>query len=118
MTRENFDVCLFFYVKGKFLIHGCKLEQAESYGDFIVYPDSHWEIWDREYSDKIPDVDFDYFPRGRVAYDKREGKYLIYFDACLAEEIQDFVEQHYKGEAKLAQDEHYQCHKCNRGYVI
>ena len=48
MTRENFDVCLFFYVKGNFLIHGCKLEQAENYGDFIVYSDSHLKIWDRE----------------------------------------------------------------------
>ena len=35
---------LFFYVKGKFLIHGCKLEQAENYGDFMVYSDSQLKI--------------------------------------------------------------------------
>lgn len=49
------SVCLFFYVKGKFLLHGCSIDEAEEY---------------------------------------------------------------YGGEAVLELDEHYQCRKCNKGYVV
>ena len=117
MKRSIFDVCLFFYVKGKFLISGCMLKDAEVYGDFMVYPDSHWEVWDKLYYEKMG-VDFDFFPRGRVAYNVLEKKYYVYFDTCIQEQIKEFAEMYYSGEANLVTDEHYQCHNCNQGYVV
>ena len=65
--KDNFDVCLFFYVKGKFIIHGYTLAEAETYGDFLIYPGGHFDIWEDNYY-KNYGVDYDYFPRGRVAY--------------------------------------------------
>ena len=52
--KENvsIDVSLFFVVNGKFLIHCCKKEDGEKYGDFINYPQSHMEIWDKYYYKK------------------------------------------------------------------
>lgn len=55
------QVSLFFYVNGQFLIHGCDLADAENYGDFLIYPDSHFEIWEKYYAKRYP-VDFDFFP--------------------------------------------------------
>jgi len=110
------QVCLFFYINGKFLVHGCDLEDAEHYGDFLVYSDSHFEVWEKHYAKRYH-VDFDYFPRGRVAYRKTDGVFQILYDKCLDAVIQEFAKG-YTAPVTLGYDEHYQCHKCNPHYVI
>lgn len=111
------DVCLFFCVNGKYLVHGCTLERAESYGDFLVYSESHMDVWDREYRKKYR-VDFDYFPRGRVVFRKSDSTFLIYYDRCIGEHIREITDQYTGCKIQLSLDEHYQCHRCNRFYVI
>lgn len=108
---------LFFYVHGEFLFHSCSLEDAENYGDFLIYPKSHMEIWERYYAETYG-VDFDFFPRGRVAYRKSNQTFVVYYDRCIEEEMREFIDMHYEGDVSLGYDEHYQCHKCNRDYVI
>ena len=56
---------LFFVVDGEWLLHMRALEEAEPYGDFHGYPENHDDVWQREYAHKYQ-VDFDYFPRGRI----------------------------------------------------
>lgn len=75
-------VNIFFYVDGKFLISECENEKSEKYGDFLNYPKSHMEVWDKKYYNKYK-VDFDYFPRGRVVYNTKEKYYYIYHDKCI-----------------------------------
>ena len=77
-------VLLFFYIPNQknFLIHKCENNEAEKYGDFLNYPDSHMEIWDKYYYKKYK-VDFDYYPRGRVVYNLSEDTYYIYHDICI-----------------------------------
>lgn len=111
------QVCLFFYVNGQFLIHGCSLSEAENYGDFLVYPDSHFEIWDKHYAKRYP-VDFDFYPRGRVAYRKSTQTFQILYDRCIEKEMQKFAAEHYDGNVTFGLDEHYQCHRCNKDYVV
>ena len=103
---EKNQACLFFYVQGEFLIQGCSLEEAEQYGDFLVYPDSHFEIWERYYYDKYG-VDFDFFLRGRVPYSKKEKKYYLYYDSCIENEIQVFMDLYLLEDVLLKYDEHY-----------
>lgn len=111
------QVSLFFYVNGQFLIHGCDLADAENYGDFLIYPDSHFEIWEKYYAKRHP-VDFDFFPRGRVAYNKNTQVFQILYDRCIDGEIQKFTEDSYTENVSLGYDEHYQCHRCNENYVV
>ena len=111
------QVCLFFYVRGEFLIHGCALEEAENYGDFLVYPQSHFEIWDQYYYDKYG-VDFDFFPRGRVAYSRMENKFWVYSDHCIEECVRQLIDTCYDRDVVWSYDEHYQCYLCNQNYVI
>ena len=33
-------VGLFFYVEGRFAFSGCELSEAETYGDFLIFPES------------------------------------------------------------------------------
>lgn len=109
-------VCLFFVINNKFLIHKCKDEEAEKYGDFLNYPESHMEIWDKLYAKKYG-VDFDYFPRGRVVYNIKEDCYYIYHDKCIKDLsliLQEFTDKKYK----ICSDFHYQCSKCNKHYCM
>ena len=110
---------LFFCVDGFLLIHGCSLDEAEAYGDFLNYPHSHYKIWEKHYESKY-NVEFDYYPRGRVVYRKTDDTYLIYYDKCM-EPFIETVAKKYDGKGKkaiLGYDEHYQCHMCNEDYVM
>lgn len=109
-------VNLFFLVNNEFLIHKCNNEDAEKYGDFLNYPESHFEVWEKNYASKYH-VDFDYFPRGRVVYNIQEKCYYIYHDKCikdLTEIIKDYENENYK----ICLDFHYQCKKCNKDYIM
>lgn len=110
-------VGIFFYTAGQFLFHGCDLSGAEIYGGFKVYSRSHFEVWD-DYYFKNYHVDYDYYPRGRIVYDTKTNKYLVYRDACIPEdEMQKIAETYVGKEYVLLEDEHYQCHRCNPDYV-
>ena len=108
---------LFFFVKGELLFHNCTLETAEAYGDFLNYPLSHFDVWDEFYGGKY-NVDFDYYPRGRVVYRKNDDTYLIYYDRCMESVIGHVAEKYEGKKIELNYDEHYQCHLCNEYYVI
>jgi len=111
------QVCLFFYINEQFYLHGCDLDDAEHYGDFLIYSDSHFNIWNKHYDQKY-DVDFDYFPRGRVAYHQPTQTFQILYDRCIGDAIHTFTTTYYDDNFTLDHDEHYQCHTCNKGYII
>ena len=111
------QVGLFFYVNGRFLFQGVDLEVAESYGKFLVYPESHYDIWEKHYEYQYQ-VDFDFYPRGRVVYKKTEDTYIIYCDQCIEKEIVKLKAQYTGKKVVLELDEHYQCHMCNEFYVV
>ena len=108
---------LFFFADGELLFHGCSQVEGEPYGDFLNYPHSHLEIWGKYYENKYG-VDFDYYPRGRVVYRKTDDTYLIYYDKCIKQFIDSITEKYIGCNIKLDYDEHYQCHLCNKNYII
>lgn len=114
---QNKCIGLFFYVDGEFLLSTCSLHEAEKYGDFLNYPDSHDNIWQMKYATKYM-VDFDYFPRGRIVYRISDATYLIYFDNCLIDIIDKIPSVLSLDNYMLCQDEHYQCHNCNEFYCF
>jgi hypothetical protein len=116
---ESLDgqVGLFFVVGGVLLMHSCPIEDIEPYVKFINYPESHDEVWQREYAMKFG-VDFDYFPRGRIVYNIRTEKYLLYHDPCISDIAESLRKLYPEGTCITALDEHYQCHSCNPDYVV
>jgi len=113
-------VGLFFVVNGVLLPHTCPLLDSESYGDFLTYPESHDDVWQREYYRKYH-VDFDYYPRGRVVYNQKVKIFTMFIDRdldkpeILAEIIHSFGLD--GSGCKVDYDEHYQCHICNEKYT-
>jgi len=111
------EVGLFFYVDGRFLVHTCDLNKAEDYGEFKIYPYSHNSIWNRRYAKKFG-VDFDYYPRGRVAYRKTDDTFIVFYDRCIEDRVKVIVSSLGDVKTEMQLDEHYQCHKCNMEYII
>lgn len=109
-------VGLFFCVEGEFLWHMVSLESAEHYGDFLVGSESHFEVWENWYHD-FYQVDYDYYPRGRVVYRKSDGTYLVYYDRCIEDEVKMQLDT-VGSRVVFLTEEHYQCHKCNKNYVL
>ena len=108
---------LFFFVNGDLILHSCSVAEGEDYGDFVNYPHSHFEIWEQNYQTKF-NVDFDYFPRGRVVYRKSDDIYLIYYDKCMEPFMEQIIRKYEGVKFSLGYDEHYQCHNCNDDYAF
>ena len=119
MANDSLEarIGLFFVMNGKLLLHTCPLADGELYGDFINYLESHDAVWRRVYYRKYR-VDFDYFPRGRIIFNRATKLYLLYHDPCIANEAEALRGRFPEGKCVIGLDEHYQCHKCNRGYVV
>jgi len=110
-------VGIFFFVNGRYLFHGCGLDSAERYGKFLIYPAGHFDVWEKYHSRRYR-VDYDYYPRGRVAYDTEAKIYRILTDCCTASTLDRLVAL-YDGESCTVDfDEHYKCQHCNPFYVI
>ena len=110
-------VGLFFIANDTLLLHKQTLAEAEPYGDFINYTESHNDVWQRKYARKYK-VDFDYFPRGRIVYNQKSEIFLLYYDKCVASEAKKLCECYTKDRCIIVLDEHYQCHKCNINYIV
>lgn len=110
-------VNLFFKVKDNFLIHECSNLEALKYGDFLNYPVSHFDIWNKYYKKRFM-TDFDYYPRGRVIYNIKDKCYYIYHDKCINEkELKIIVDKYKDKNYKILLDSHYSCHRCNKDYI-
>ncbi len=109
------SVGLFFVAEGALLLHTCPLSEAEHHGIFYNFPESHMRVWNRLYAKKY-DVDFDYYPRGRILYRETDDTFLIYKDRCIGGEFDDRLTAACGGKWIFAEDEHYSCHGCLDGY--
>jgi hypothetical protein len=125
IMEVNFDnlgkvVGLFFVVDGKLLFHGCNMDEVEV-GEylprFVNYPESHAGVWEREYQE-LYGVDFDYYPRGRLLYDRETNFLMVYADPCIKDVAEKLAMAYKDGPRRISTDEHYQCHLCNEDYII
>jgi len=120
INRDKNLVGLFFYIDRKLYFEGCGLDEAEDYGDFKVYDKSHMKVWDKLQKQKKapPHLDFDYYPRGRVVFRTTDETFIIYYDRCVEDRINEVAEKYEGCKISLELDEHYCCSKCNEFYVL
>lgn len=80
------------------LIDSTSLAQAEPYGDFLTHPRGHYEVWSQWQKRRaaplagksvyraIADHEYEDFPRGRIVYEIRSGRFIVYADRRLQQE--------------------------------
>ena len=76
----------------RLLTAGCSLEVAEPYGDFLTFPDGHYEVWGRWRNIKHPNAalralvrafEYEDWPRGRIVFDRVKERFVLYADRKL-----------------------------------
>ena len=103
-------VGLFFYCGNRLELFTVPIEEAEKYGDFLIYPYSHYEIWEQHLRIKYR-RDYAYYPRGRIMYNTKEKQFWIYSDKCIPmSEIGRLA--HKLKKYRIKEDEHYMCNRC------
>ena len=102
----------FYFIGNKIVSNDIDVRDADEYGGFKNYS-SHWDLW-RAFLKEYPEyssLDYDYFPRGRVIFDKEKYKYILYIDPKLnAPEYLDKIKAQYRlssGSFLFGDDEHY-----------
>lgn len=110
--RES-KVGAFYFIGNHIVSNNIDMRDGDSYGDYVNYS-SHWDLW-KSFLRVYPEykyLDYDYFPRGRVVFDKKNWKYVLYIDDKIkSKEYLDKIETHYnlsKGSYEFGNDEHYQ----------
>lgn len=103
---------------GKTLMDGTPLSEAASYGDLKIHEGTHTKMWSVfQRNDITPrDVEYDEYPRGRVAYNARTRQFWLFADACILKNkavvsriMNDF---RLPSATKTDKDPHYKCPKC------
>jgi len=108
------NVGIFFFVNGEIAVDMTSLEKGELYGDTVGFSD-HYEYWQTLTPQNSTEMLFknhpyDYFPRGRVVYLKKSGRFIIYADHCLKKaEIKKVAEIFQLPAYRLVHLERYQC---------
>jgi len=123
-TLSGAKIGMFWCVGGTVLGDAVPLSEAEPYGDALQYG-GHYNFWLNLKPKTKAELRFkghayDYYPRGRVVFFQTRQQFRLYVDGCLSagdrEAIVDFF-----GLAgtplEIERDEHYQCARCNKGYL-
>ena len=88
--------------------------------DFVNYSKSHFDMWEKLAAGKKIKGrrvwgDFVTFPRGRLLYDVRARRYVLYADKCVTSSDVRRIKKALGIERKRCEvrvDEHYSCDKC------
>lgn len=110
-----------FFVVGKKLLLDCVSDQeAEVYGEFLVYDASHFDVWLAKH-ERIYHKSYDYYPRGRVVCHQPDHVYTVYVDRCIDDTMLTEIIHRFHLQDELHRvdrsDTHYVCHRCSKDHL-
>src|SRR5665213_1697043 len=82
-------VGIIYLVGLELLIDSTPLAEAGHYGEFRIHECSHIAYWEQLVkSRKVPNTEYEQFPRGRIAYHPKSGKFGLLADNCILRQEQ------------------------------
>lgn len=123
-TLSDATVGMFWRVGGTVLGEAVPLFEAKPYGDALQHG-GHYDFWDElkpktEVERRFKSHAYDYYPRGRVVYFQSRQQFWLYVDGCLNAGDQEAIVDYFglaETPLEIERDEHYQCARCNKGYL-
>jgi len=116
------EIGIFYRLPGnRYVAKKADYRAIEPENGFRDIPLGHLAFFEKEiytgYASKIPGLidDYAYYPRGRVLYRERDGRFIVYADRCLmAKEDKETILRLFGLRSAVWQkDEQYQCAGCN-----
>jgi hypothetical protein len=76
------------YLVGDWLwIDAAPVAQGMTVGDYVIHERDHQLYWKQLVEkEAVPSTEYDEFPRGRVSYNKKSGKFMLLADDCILRE--------------------------------
>jgi len=123
LSQET-KVGMFWCVEGTVVGEAVLLSEAEPYGDALQHG-GHYDFWDElkpitEMERRFKSHAYDYYPRGRVVYFQSRQQFRLYVDKCLNDDNRVSIADYFGldlTQLEIETDAHYQCARCNRGYL-
>jgi hypothetical protein len=113
------SVGIFFAFGTSLLSDTTPLRQASLYGEFRIHERSHESFWEQLISAGFvpPYSEYDEYPRGRVAFNKRTQQFSLLADRCILRDKKRVAEimkrMHLPTERTIkGTDPHYECPRC------
>src|SRR5580700_5945675 len=121
--RKNADpsspkVGIIYLVGGELLIDSTPIAKARRYGDFRIHELAHIDFWgELVKNEKVPNTEYEEFPRGRVAYYTKSGKFTLLADECILSQkdvVGKILSRLYipPKDIDMGTDSHYRCFRC------
>jgi hypothetical protein len=111
-------VGIIYLVGEELLIDSTPIAKASRYGDFRIHERGHIDYWAKLVkSGKVPNCEYEEFPRGRVAYHTKSGKFTLLADQCILSQ-KDVVREILSAlhippkDIEMGTDSHYRCFRC------
>jgi hypothetical protein len=123
MGTPEKEIGIFYRLPGnRYITKKADYRAIEPENGFRDIPLGHLEFFKKEvypkYAPKMPGLidDYAYYPRGRVLYREKDGKFIVYADRCLtAKEDKETILRLFGLRSALwRRDEQYQCAGCNK----
>lgn len=111
-------VGIIFLVRTKLLFDSTPLSQAGHYGHHLIHERGHDEYWGQLVKmGAVQGAEYEEYPRGRVAYDTRLGKFTLLADKCILDKksiVRKIVSVMNLpvGGTETETDSHYRCFHC------
>ena len=85
-TREPM-VGIIYLVGDNLFIDSTPLSDAGHYADHLIHDRGHDEYWGELVKmGEVPSGGYEQFPRGRIAYSNKSGKFILLADVCILRE--------------------------------
>ena len=121
--RKNADptsprVGIFYLIGVELFIDSTPLTQAGRYGEFRIHERGHIDYWaELVKGGRVPLSEYEEFPRGRVAYHPKSGKFGLLADNCILSREQvvgKIFSQLFipLKDTVIGTDSHYRCFRC------
>lgn len=118
-------VGIYFVVQGQVILGAVSVEEGDPYGEAIEHGghnDFHEKLTPSTPNERVFKLrPYDYFPRGRVVYFPAPNTFRLYADRCLGPDTLRKIVELFRLAGQnvvLEADEHYQCARCNRHYLV
>ena len=111
----------FFWIDGKILAFPNEPNDADDPGTGIIDGKAgHATAYER--TPYQQEHDYDYWPRGRVVFDKNKNRSIVYLDRCIKndEAVRSVIVDSFHLDPKKTSwklDGHYKCHRCDPNYL-
>jgi hypothetical protein len=81
------EVGIIYLGDDKIWIDATPVARAGNFGDFAFHERYHFQYWEQLVKQRaVPGTEYDRYPRGRLSYDRKSGKFELLADRCILSE--------------------------------